>query len=258
MHTLKEINMASQPIYQFYAELNDYTPKIWRRFQVMNNITMAKLGYIVMTIFEMQASHLFCFEVPLSENFQVCVGDRLGSETNSMAVDILKEHPELKAIHIELPNEDDLAILGQRTMNAAETLVKHVVDHINEMMTFSYDYGDGWEIKLVLEQIIEDKALPGKELPRVLAGEGLGIVEDCGGTGGLEDIAKAFKKKKGKQYDQYHKWLGVNELDLSAFDIDDMNFRLKKVPRIYADAYEYGLEPTKKSMDLLTRKYLDK
>jgi hypothetical protein len=250
--------MASQPIYQFYAELDDYKPKMWRRFQVMNNITMARLGYIVMTLFEMQASHLFCFEVPFSENFRVCVGDRFGNEANSMAVDILNEHPELNAIHIELPNEDDLAIPGQRTMNAAETLVKHVVDHTGEALTFSYDYGDGWEIKLVLEQIIEDKALPGKELPRVLAGEGYGIVEDCGGAGGLEDIAKAFKKKKGKQYDEYRQWLSVDELDLAVFDIEDMNFRLKKVPRIYADAYEYGLEPTKQSMDLLTRKYLGK
>ena len=40
-----------------------------------------------------------------------------------------------------------------------------------------------------------------------------------------------------------------------AFDIDDMNFRLKKIPRIYADAYELGLEPTKRSLDLLERKY---
>lgn len=73
--------------------------------------------------------------------------------------------------------------------------------------------------------------------------------------GGLEDIAKAFKKKKGSQYQQYCKWLGIEELDLSVFDIDDMNFRLKKIPRIYADAYEYGLEPTKQSIALLTRKY---
>ena len=36
--------MASQPIYQFYAELNNYQPKIWRRFQVPGNITMARLG----------------------------------------------------------------------------------------------------------------------------------------------------------------------------------------------------------------------
>ena len=62
--------MASQPIYQFYAELSDYKPKIWRRFQVLDNITMARLGYIIMTMFEMQASHLFCFDFPFDEYFK--------------------------------------------------------------------------------------------------------------------------------------------------------------------------------------------
>ena len=50
--------MASQPIYQFYAELKDYEPKIWRRFQVPENITMARLGYILMTMYESQSSVL--------------------------------------------------------------------------------------------------------------------------------------------------------------------------------------------------------
>ena len=39
--------MASHPIYQFYAELDDYKPKIWRRFQVSNDGTVARLGYII-------------------------------------------------------------------------------------------------------------------------------------------------------------------------------------------------------------------
>ena len=39
--------MASHPIYQFYAELDDYKPKIWRRFQVSDDITAARLGYII-------------------------------------------------------------------------------------------------------------------------------------------------------------------------------------------------------------------
>ena len=39
--------MASKPIYQIYAELQDYEPKIWRRFQVMNDITVARLAYIL-------------------------------------------------------------------------------------------------------------------------------------------------------------------------------------------------------------------
>lgn len=67
---------------------------------------------------------------------------------------------------------------------------------------FEYDFGDGWEIMIVLEKIIDtDSDISGKDLPRVLEGEGYGIIEDCGGSEGL---------------------------DLGIFDLDDMNFRLKK------------------------------
>ena len=61
--------MASKPIYQIYAELQDYESKIWRRFQVMNDITVARLAYILMTLFEMQGSHLYKFEVNELDNF---------------------------------------------------------------------------------------------------------------------------------------------------------------------------------------------
>lgn len=247
--------MASQPIYQFYAELVDYEPKIWRRFQVMNNITMAKLGYIVMTMFEMQASHLFCFDVPVVDNFRKCIGDHINNDINGKVVDIFKGRPELAKLRVELPSEDDFSEFEGRTLDAAETKVKNVLTKEMETMMFPYDFGDGWEIQVVLEEIFEDKELSGKELPRVLAGEGYGIIEDCGGPGGLEQLAKAFKKKKGPQYEEYCEWLGVDDLDLFSFDLDDMNYRLKKVPRIYADAYEYRLEPTKQSMALLLREY---
>lgn len=223
--------MASQPIYQFYAELYDYEPKMWRRFQTLNNVTMARLGYIVMTLFEMQASHLFNFEVPFDEK------------------------PELAKSRIELQNEYIFNEFEGSIMDAAKTKVKGVLNHETETMNFYYDYGDGWEIKLTLEKIFEDKELPGKELPRVLEGEGFGIIEDCGGPGGLEEIVKAYRKKKGSRYQEYSEWLGMEDLDLSTFDRDDMNFRLKKIPRIYSDIYEYSLEPTKQSMDLLMRNY---
>ena len=36
-----------------------------------------------------------------------------------------------------------------------------------------------------------------------------------------------------------------------------MNFRLKKVPRIYRDLYEFGFAPTRQSINLLERKYLN-
>ena len=60
--------MASQPLYQLYLELEDYEPKIWRRVQVMNNVKFSRLGYIIMTLFEMEASHLYEFVIDIGEN----------------------------------------------------------------------------------------------------------------------------------------------------------------------------------------------
>jgi hypothetical protein len=48
------------------------------------------------------------------------------------------------------------------------------------------------------------------------------------------------------------------ELDLSTFNMEDMNFRLKKVPRIYADIYEFELKSTRNSLNILNRNYLKK
>jgi hypothetical protein len=47
-----------------------------RRFEVVSNITIARLGYILMTLFEMQASHLFSFDVPFSENYRIRMAEK--------------------------------------------------------------------------------------------------------------------------------------------------------------------------------------
>jgi len=120
----------------------------------------------------------------------------------------------------------------------------------------NYDFGDDWWVSLTLEKIFTDKDLLGSELPRVLEGAGFGSVDDVGGTVGLEELTKAFKKKKGEEYKQFSEWLGVEDLDIAAFDLADMNFRVKKIPRIYKQCYEDRFYPTQKSVDLIERKYL--
>ena len=122
-------------------------------------------------------------------------------------------------------------------------------------MEFQYDFGDNWCFSIILEKIFDDESISGKDLPRVIEGEGFGIIEDCGGTYGLEDIREAFKIKKGEDYKMYSNWLGKEELDLSKCDLEDLNFRLRKLPRIFKDSYEYGLEPTERSMKILERDY---
>ena len=190
--------MASKPIYQIYAELQDYEPKILRRFQVMNDITMARLAYILMTLFEMQGSHLYLFEV---------------DELNNFIVNNLEYYNK----HIEDFKDDDLFKIGQygcvfedddiiprldkrykELKDAKDVKLKWILDKVNEKMEFQYDFGDNWRFNVVLEKIFEDENIKGKDLPRVIEGEGFGIIEDCGGTMGLEDIKKAFEIKKVK------------------------------------------------------------
>lgn len=247
--------MASKPIYQIYAELQEYEPKIWRRIQVMNDITIARLAYILMTLFEMQGSHLYLFEV---------------DELNNFIVNNLEYYNK----HIEDFKEDDLFKIGQygcifedddiiprldkryrELKDAKDIKLKHILDEENERMEFQYDFGDNWRFNVILEKIFQDNNISGKELPRVIEGEGFGIIEDCGGVMGLEDIRKAFKIKKGEDYEMYSNWLGKEELDLEKCNLDDLNFRLKKLPRIFRDSYEYGLEPTERSIKILERDY---
>lgn len=238
--------MASHPIYQFYAELNDYKPKIWRRFQVLGNITMARLGYILMTMYEMKAEHLFSITVPIHENI------RLGRITDGINFVFPDE-----TWHFSIDNEELFPSEGKKMFDASTYKMHSVLrGRRGEKLTLEYDYGDGWEVEVTLEAVLEDKDFPGRDLPRVLAGEGYGIIEDCGGAEGLEQVAEAFRKKSGNNYETYRNWLCRDELDLTTFDLEDMNLRLKKVPRIYTELYEYGCAPSQKSINFLERNYL--
>ena len=98
--------MASQPIYQFYAELKDYEPKIWRRFQLMNNSTMARLGYILMTLFEMQASHLFCFDVHVIDNLRKSMEGRDTKVSIDLMVDMFRKNSKHSELRVELIDEE--------------------------------------------------------------------------------------------------------------------------------------------------------
>ena len=251
--------MASHPIYQFYAELDDYKPKIWRRFQVTDDVTVARLGYIIQVLFEMTASHLMAIEVPQSENFRNYMKINHPSEAHKYMVYDWKDEITIRYEILDEdlePYSDPHRIV--RVEDAIQARLRRAVYQPNDKLNLNYDFGDDWWVSLTLEKIFEDKELPGSELPRVLDGAGFGIVEDVGGVGGLTDLAKAFKKKKGEDYKQFSEWLGVDEFDMTAFDLDDMNFRLKKIPRIYKQCYEDRLTPTQKSIDLIERKYLRK
>lgn len=222
--------MAKHTIYKLYAELDDCELKIWRHFEIDSKITLAKLGYILLTLFEMKAEHLFAFEmVPY----------------------------ELVKIRADFKSEDAVYYEEEIAFDITTVRVKDLITERTKNIKFMYDFGDGWEFTLKLEEIQKSIEVCLSDYPRVLDGEGFGIIEDCGGTGGLETLVTAFETK-GDGYEEYVEWLGIDNFDITAFDKEDMNFRLKKLPRIFKDMYEYELYPTRKSIAILEREYLKK
>jgi hypothetical protein len=247
--------VAQHLVYKFYAELDDYKPNIWRRFEVTGNKTMAELGYILMTLFEMQASHLFCFTF----DFGTGVMDKLRESYSYEDISRVLDDSYLAAIQkrwrFELPFEEIFESENEKSFDARRYRLSDISKTKPLQFTFEYDFGDSWRVSLTLESC-EKLEIHASELPRALEGAGFGIIEDCGGVHGLYELAQAFTKKKGSEYDEYREWLGVDELDLDAFNLDDMNFRLKKLPRIFRESYEYGYTPTQRSIDLIERKYM--
>lgn len=249
--------MTKHKIFRFYAELNDYEPLVWRRFEINGEKTMAELSYSLMLMFEMQASHLFSLTQYRRDSF---IEDVKGiGLTEEEILEEFKGQTMLQDVHFEFPfdevslKEDELLAMPDRVT------VSEMLGHVNDYakLKLAYDYGDGWAISVFLEESREEE-ISLKLLPCVLEGQGFGIVEDVGGPGGLKELVQILKKGAGEEYEDMTRWLDSSTLDLNNFDKDDINFRLKKLVRVYRDIYEKNLEPTKKSFDLLTRQYLGK
>jgi hypothetical protein len=131
-----------------------------------------------------------------------------------------------------------------------------VMDRIGRGFIFTYDFGDNWAVPMEIEKEFTDEKYRSGKYPRVIDGEGHGIVEDCGGVYRLAEIMEAYAMKTGEDYEEIREWLGIDDLDLTKFDKKDMNFRLKKIPKIYEAVYD-GYELNEEDVYLIERGYLE-
>lgn len=175
------------PTYQFYAELEDYKPKMWRRFLINGNMSIAQLSYAALIIFRANGSHLFNIEKPLKKGVAALY------EMSNTNMDI---------------SDLDMNIIER--YDATKEQVHNVVS-LNEKDNFlivNYDFGDGWRIKLKLEEIYGEDNLKNNDIPCVISGKGYGIIEDCGGTYSLMQLAETDDLKS---------------VDLTHFDKNELN-----------------------------------
>lgn len=101
--------------------------------------------------------------------------------------------------------------------------------------------------------------LSAKNLPRIIEGQGFGIIENIGGTGSLTELSKELKTSK----DQWSDFSMVvpeplfdvpGGFSLDYYNQDELNWRLKRLVRYYRQAYA-GVHISEHAIAMLERQY---
>ena len=179
-------------IYQLQVSLEGISPPIWRQLQVRSDITLHELHKALQLVLGWQDYHLYQFILSTRK------GLRYYGEPD----------PEFPEPHI---------------YQAKRTRLKTVLPTLDEILTYEYDFGDGWRHHLVVEDILEPE--PGVRYPRCLAGARSCPPEDCGGPHGYQDLQRILHDPDDEEHEDIVTWAGEG-YDPERFDVDVVNAAL--------------------------------
>lgn len=135
------------------VNLADYSPEIWREFEVGGDTRLDKFCMQVLATFNARGSHLF--------NLQTG-----------------RKFYQLPMMESDFGDIEDLTAhwLGDFP--------------VGTQLTLNYDFGDSWEFEIKIEDESSQSRLQNDGHAHLLAGFGSGIIEDIGGTEGLRQAAQ--------------------------------------------------------------------
>lgn len=178
-----------QHTYQLKITLNGSKPLIWRSFLVPDSIRLSDLHDALQIIMGWTNSHLHQFAAN---------GRLYGEPDDEFESDMLDERG---------------ITLGQLVKKKGDSFI------------YEYDFGDGWEHKVVLEEILPYD--PKIQLPQCLEGQGACPPEDVGGVQGYREFLAAVKDKNHPEHRSYSEWVG-GKFDAVAYDLKTVNKLLRK------------------------------
>jgi len=192
---------SAQPtVYSLRMELLNVEPLIWRRVLIPSDIVLPRLHKVIQACMGWQDAHLHEFEFD---------GTKYGV-------------PDPDGLH----DQDVKDERGQRL----DRLLKAGVTEFQ----YSYDFGDGWEHRVVVEDERQPRRLLG--YPVCMAGERACPPEDVGGPYGYRDLLDAMQSEHEGEYDVDDEdnrvlWIG-GFWDPEGFDVNAANKRLTKLRKL--------------------------
>lgn len=176
---------AARSVYQLKVTLLHSQPPIWRRFQVGSGVRLDRLHHMLQVVMGWTDSHLHGFRLPQP-------GQR-GARRRLLPVE----------------SADEKA-----------TRVGDLLRHPKDWFVYDYDFGDGWEHEILLEEVAP-RSSPAR-YPMVLAGRGACPPEDVGGLPGYYNFLEAIKDPKHPDHEDMVDW-GGRDFDPVAFDAQAVN-----------------------------------
>lgn len=184
----KILQFPQKDIYQLKIILKNTKSPIWRRIVVASDLPLPDLHKIIQTVMGWTNSHMH----------QFMINGKFYSELDDEA-------------YYELIDYNDI-------------ILSEVLQAEKESIEYEYDFGDGWQHKIILEKIFQDGS---QIIPLCLTGKRSCPPEDCGGPLGYEDLLEIIADKQHEEYEETIEWLG-GEFDPKDFNIQEINESLQE------------------------------
>lgn len=179
-------------VYRFLIAYKGYEEKIWREVEVSGNYPLSKLAYLVLSSFDTLANHLFFIE-----------------------------H---NGNHYEIDLDDDF--YDEDSIDPTMISLNKMGLKIGSVMKMIYDYGCEQEFIITLKEISDMEKGTSLKYPRIVSGQGKGILDNMFSDEFGEVIKQIDENNKSEQ--MYLSPTGEYELwDYRDFDIEEMNRTLK-------------------------------
>jgi hypothetical protein len=171
-------------MFQLKVSLREIKPLIWRRLMVPGDAPLGELHDIIQISFGWDNAHLHEF--------------RIGDKRYGMVGD----------------EELDREVLDEEAHFVEELLAPKT------RFEYEYDFGDGWEHEIVVEDVLPGQRKTMK--PRCIDGARACPPEDCGGPFAYLELLRALKKPRSARARELREWLG-GPFDGEAFDLAAIN-----------------------------------
>ncbi|MRH41109.1 plasmid pRiA4b ORF-3 family protein [Aquibacillus halophilus] len=224
--------------YQIKIELLDSDPLIWRRVIMPAAATFNRLNDVIQITTNFQSGytyepyHLFEFDIR-EENLVV--------SNNEEAYQENKAYKEMyKKVKLDKEN-DPRGIIARKlktTIRQPQTIkIDKYIEKYGQL-DYTYDFGDNWQFRIILEEITEDYYYG---YPTLIDGAETAPPEDVGGIPGYYDFLAVYHDKKHPNYEEIRAW--AKEQKYKEYDVESINDILKFIKYKKTEWDKLGIDP---------------